>query len=310
VRYRDHLGAEFLAAVRLAEVLAQEEVGDGVPLPVLPVSVLGTPWPALSVPGGRARHSASELVTYSRCARKHWFAYVAGVREPEVNRESPEFIGAATRGQIVHDVLEHLREQDELDVLLEDAIGRWDPDAPPPEGVEGGRYRRALQEEITLVSEHPAYRAVADLPGAKRELGFVHLLGNGREFQGWIDLAAPRADGIVLLDVKTSRPMSEEAAGKRAEGYAPQRNVYVSAVEAVGGIPVAEFAFHFSRAQVQVVEPVTAEVRERAEREIAVALAGIEAGERGMTASRQECWFCGYRQAGWCSGVRPSLPAQ
>jgi ATP-dependent helicase/nuclease subunit A len=303
VEYRDHQGMSFTAAVRVApEVVPLPEVVE--PLPVLGAEVLGAMPAPVVVAAGRRRHSASELLTLSRCARKHWFAYTAGLREPEVDRGSAEFLDAVTRGQIVHDVLERLKELDELDRLLEDAIGRWDPDAPPPEAVTGGRYRAKLREEVERVAKHADYRAVADLPGARRELGFVHLEGEGREFQGKLDLAAVRSDGVVLVDVKTSQGLTEDAARLRAASYQPQRNVYVRAVEAVGGRDVAEFGFHFSGAGLHIAEPVTAAVRAEAGAAVSRALDVIEAGERGMTASPQECRFCGYRKAGWCEGVR------
>lgn len=309
VRYRDHQGAEFQALARVAELPAAAPT-VAAPLPVLPATVLAPPRERLRVPAGRTRHSASELLTFSRCARKHWFAYVAGVPEPPVDRTRPAFVDAVTRGQIVHDVLEHLREMDELDGLLEDAIGRWDPDAPSPEAVAGGRYRGVLRQEIDSVAGDPAYRAVADLPGARRELGFVRLLGEGRELVGRIDLAAPREDGVVLLDVKTGGPASPGGAGRRAEAYAPQRSAYVSAIEAVAGRPVAIFAFQFSRAGTQVAEVITPELRARAATELEAKLDVIEAGERGLTASRRACWFCGYRRVGWCEGVPGRAKAQ
>jgi hypothetical protein len=91
---------------------------------------------------------------------------------------------------IVHDVLERLREEDELDALLEDAIGRWDEEAPPPESPEGVRYRDHLREEVASVAHHRDYRAIADLANARRELGFLHIAGTEHFYQGKIDLAA------------------------------------------------------------------------------------------------------------------------
>lgn len=304
VTYRDYRGREFAAEVRVAA--AEVEAGaSSEPLPVLPVEALELVPAPFEVPSGRARHSASELLTFSRCHRKHWFAYVAGLREPGVDRGSAEFLDAVTRGHIVHDVLEHLREQDELDGLLEDAIGRWDPDAPPPDCAEGGRYRVPLREEVELASSHPAWRSLAGAPEARRELAFVWFFGPGRWFYGRIDLVAPVAGGrLSLLDVKTSRGLTAAAARRRAEAYAPQRDVYVCAVEGVSGREVGEFGFLFSGAGEYVPDAVAPELREAAVRNVAVALADIEAGERGLTAAPVECRFCGYRQAGWCEGVR------
>ncbi len=302
VQYRDHLGEMFRAEVRTAEpVLPSEQVV--VSGSVLPATELGVRPAAILVPMGRVRHSASELLTFTRCQRKHWFSYVAGIREPPVDRKSAEFIDAVARGHIVHDVLEHLRELDELDVLLEDAIGRWDPDAPPPEGVAGGRYRHALREELERVATHPEYRAVADLPGARRELDFVWLMGEGRELQGRIDLAGEREDGIVLLDVKTGAVADLAAARRRAGAYAPQRDAYVRAVEVVARRPVVEFAFHFSQVGFQVAEQTSAGLRNQAAEEMDAVLAAIEAGEQGITAGWQECRFCGYKAARWCRGA-------
>ncbi len=304
VTYPDYRGVGFTAAVQVASPFATSAAVSVQPLPVLPIESLPAPLEPVALPAGRARHSASELLTFSRCHRKHWFAYTAGLREPPIDRTSQEFIDAVTRGQVVHDVLEHLREEDELDRLLEDAIGRWDPDAPAPEGIEGVRYRENLREEIERVAGHPSWRALAEAPGARRELGFVHFLGASRHLQGRIDLIAPRADGLAMLDVKTSQGLTPEAARLRAEGYAPQRDVYVGAAEAVSGREVAEFAFHFSGAGEHVSQPVTPALREAGRRRVEEMVDAIEAGDRTLTSSPQECRFCGYRKAGWCAGVR------
>lgn len=303
VTYRDHLGVELSAAVVMA-VVEPPRAAATEPLPVLPVETLALPPEPVGVRAGRARHSASELLTFSRCRRKHWFGYVAGLREPPVNRSSGEFLDAVTRGQIVHDVLEHLREQDELDRLLEDAIGRWDPDAPPPDGAEGERYRSGLREEIGTVAEHPAWRRLAEAPGARRELSFVRFRDEGRWLQGRIDLIAPGPDErLAMLDVKTGGAMTAEAARQRAEGYVPQRDVYIGAVEGVTGREVGEFGFLFSRVGEYVAAEVTAEMRGEGAGRVDELLGAIEAGERELTATLVECRFCGYRQAGWCEGV-------
>jgi ATP-dependent helicase/nuclease subunit A len=304
VEYRDHLGVPFMATASRAVPLVVAEAVPTEPLPVLPAETLGVALEPLDVRGGRTRHSATELLTFSRCPRRHWFMYNAGIREPEIERGTADFIDAVTRGHIVHDVLEHLRQEDALDQLLEDAIGRWDPDAPPPDGAEGGRYRGHLREEVSLVAGHPDWRAVAEQPGARRELAFVHLLGEGRHVQGRIDLAAARDDGLVLVDVKTSQHLDAEQARQRAAGYAPQRDVYVGAAEALSGRQVAAFAFHFSRAAAHVAQPITPALRAAGQADVAGMLTAIEAGERSLTKHPRECLFCGYRKAAWCEGLR------
>src|SRR5690606_14582198 len=213
---------------------------------------LARPLAPVRVALGRPRHSATEFLTFSRCPRRHWFKYIRGVREPAVDRSTPEFMSAVTRGQIVHDVLEHLREEAELDDLLEDAVGRWAPDAPPPSHPTGAELRERIRAEVRAVAGHPDYRAVADLPDARRELPFLYLHSDGEYAGGAIDLAAwARGEGLVLVDVKSGgegdRPVEE-----RAAAYAPQRDVYVAAADAVSPVAVSRFAFQFSTPAVQV----------------------------------------------------------
>lgn len=295
-------------------------VETAAPPAVAAAAALPAPLAAIPVAAGRRRHSATELMAFSRCPRRHWFRYVAGVPEPEVERGGAEFISAVKRGQIVHDVLERLREDDELEQVLEEAIGRWDREAPPPEGRRGSAYRRHLREEVERVAGHPQYRAIADLPTARRELAFTHLLGSGTGkgertvagagagfgadayTQGAMDLAALRLDGLVLVDVKTSQ-LNAEAAKKRAADYAPQRDVYVAAAEAISGLSVSEFAIQFSRAGTQVSEALTPEARTALDAELGTAVAAIESGERSLTPHAWECRFCGYKRVGWCPGA-------
>ncbi|HXH05352.1 MAG TPA: PD-(D/E)XK nuclease family protein, partial [Vicinamibacterales bacterium] len=211
------------------------------------------------------------------------------------------------RGQIVHQVLEHLGER-ELDRLLEDAIGRWDPDAPTPEHAEGLAYREALRAEVERVADHPEYRALAERPGARRELEFVHLAGADGDgyLEGKIDLASRSADGVMLLDVKTYQGTDPAQLAAVAARYRLQRDAYVAAVEAIAGEPVARFAFHFSRAGRQVVSAITAGDRAAARERLAAMLREIGQGEPGLARDAGDCRWCGYRAVGWCEGAAGS----
>jgi len=273
------------------------------PGPVQGAHVLAALRQPFSVIMGSARHSATELLTQARCERRHWFKYVMGLREPPVVRDGDaEFVAAVKRGQIVHDVLEHLRQEDELDRLLEDAIGRWDEEAPPPESPEGTRYRERLRVEIESVAAHPDYRVVADAASAERELGFLHIVNGDHFYQGKIDLAAIEAGGYTLLDVKTSQCDAKDARLK-AEQYAPQRDVYVASAEGISRNEVGRFAYQFSRAGVQVSQDVTNEVRESIRHSLARRLARITEDAPSLTEHPWECRWCGYRKVGWCEGV-------
>ena len=269
------------------------------PLPVLGTDVLPAPLAMIEVPAGRQLHSATEALALARCERKHWFQYVMGLREPPMRRDGPEFGGAVARGQIVHDVLEQYRLEAELDGLIDDAVQKWDPDAPPPETSEGSGYRKQLRAEVESVANDPGYREVADLPGAKRELGFVHLAGPAGGWQGGFDLAAPGPGGWVLLDVKTGGDADLEA---KARQYGPQRDVYTRAAEAITGEPVAEFRFHFSRSARQVRLPVGVEERASLGKRLEELVGRMESGRPALTEHPAECGHCGFKRVGWCPG--------
>jgi len=269
-------------------------------LPVSDQSVLPPLLAPVEVSAGRQLHSATEALTQSRCETKHWFQYVMGFREPAIRRDTAEFGGAVARGQIVHDVLEQYRLDAELDGLIDDAVRKWDPDAPPPETDEGAGYRQKLRAEVEAVATDPAYREVADLPGAQRELGFVHLTGPDRGWQGGFDLAAPGQDGWVLLDVKTG---GDGNLDQKARQYGPQRDVYTRAAEAISGQPVREFRFHFSRAGKQVRHQFDAAERAALAGHLEALADRMESGKPRLTDHPAECGHCGFKRVGWCLGA-------
>jgi hypothetical protein len=240
-------------------------------------------------------------MAYARCQRRHWFRYGIGVKEPPVDRSGPEFGSAVARGQIVHDVLEHLREEAEVDELIDLAIGRWDEDAPEPGEPAGRQYRDELKTEILAAAGHPAYRTLGERPGARRELEFVRFLAEDARLQGKADLAAAEGQGLAVLDVKTGGDAA--SVKQRAEGYALQRRVYAAALSDIGGMPVERFAFLFSKPGVEVSEPVGDAARAEAGAEIGRML--VEMGEEApaLTQHPWECRYCGYKAVGWCEGV-------
>jgi ATP-dependent helicase/nuclease subunit A len=298
--YADRRGNRFEALVRVipADAPVPEPVEEVFAPAEIPAS--GTP---LRVAAGRPRHSATELMAFARCARRHWFKYIAGVREPALDRSGPEWGGAIARGQVVHDVLERIREDAELEQLVEAAVGRWDPDSPAPDTEPGREYREALAREVSAVRSNPAYRALDDAPGRRRELEFYHLVSAEDFLQGKIDLAAPADGGIAALDVKTGGG-DRDALQRKADGYALQRSVYVGALEAVSGLPVKSFAFHFASNGVQIGGPVSDELRSAGAAEVTRALEAMGGDAPALTSYPAECRWCGYRKEKWCPGVR------
>ena len=302
-RYRSSDNREFEAVVHVLP-LVDPEADKVAPQPrALDVTSLAAPPELIDLAAGRSRHSATELLSEERCGKRHWFKYVAGIREPEFASSEPASeINAITRGLIVHDVLERLRENDELDALLEDAVGRHDSEAPSPEQVEGKRYRDRIRDEVTRVLAQPDYRAVFDAPGAQRELGFLHIVNADTYIEGKIDIVAPGADGYRVIDVKTSQ-CDPDAAPVKAEQYAIQKAVYVNALEAIGGEPVAEFGFQFSAIAIHIGGPMAANARAQLDARLASVLAKLGEDPPSLARSANDCRYCGYRTAGWCPGI-------
>ncbi len=306
-KYEGGGGRIHRGVVRLADPAAMTasaaEAGAPSLAPVAELtSLTAAKHPRPTIPGG-TRHSATEMLAFARCERRHWFKYVQGIREPPVDRAHDDFITAVKRGQIVHDVLEHLWQEDELDSLLEDAIGRWDEEAPPPESPEGVRYRSVLREETRSVSMHPEYRVIADATGARRELRFLHIASSEHSYQGRLDLAAPEVNGYALLDVKTSQ-CDADVVQRKVEQFQSQRDVYVAAAEGIAGRRAARFAFQFSRAGLQISEAITEEMSARIASSLQQTINKMTEGRPALTAHPRECDWCGYNRVGWCEGAK------
>lgn len=294
-------GVTLAAPVRVADpalaVVGEDAGGSGV---IPGADSIALPAAPIVVPAGLGRHSATSLMAFERCQRRHWLRYVAGVREPDAARFGPAAAGGAggrpvVHGQIVHDVLERLGEAAELETLLEEAIQERDGDAPAVATSAGARYRERLAEEIRRVAAEPGYAAIAALPTARRELPFLHVVSETAQVSGSMDLAACDDDGIVILDVKTSRVDDRGMAETVAARYAVQRDVYGAAAAAISGLPVSRFVFQFTHAGEQVDGGVPSDR--------GALLGAVGVGEPAMAADWRECVGCGYRAAGWCAGV-------
>jgi ATP-dependent helicase/nuclease subunit A len=296
----------FTAAVRQTD----EPIEPGDPwnseeLPIGAQDVVSLPLSPLAIPAGIARRSATEFLAFEKCALRHWFKYTLGLREPVVGSDAPEWGGATARGSIVHEMLELAAENEDAEQTLEMSIGRWDPDAPPPETDAGATYRTELREEVDRVLGDARYSDMANAPGARRELRFMHVVDESLVLHGSIDLAAPVNGTLRLLDVKTG---DTDAAGarKRAEGYRVQREVYVTAAQALSGMEVDSFAFHFSGPGEHISLPVTAEARADAAARIGDVAVRMLVTDPALTELPHLCYRCGYRKVGWCKGVTGS----
>lgn len=269
------------------------------------IDALPLPPDAVPVAVGPGRHSATSLMAHARCPKRYWLKYVAGLREPAAfGPRGDVLLPAVTRGQIVHDVIERYEEELELDLLLEDAIGRWDENAPPPDTLPGRRYRGELRRDVGNVIDHEVWKERVARAGSRRELAFLHLAGPDAIVQGAIDLAVPSADGkgLELTDVKTTQCSSAEAEA-RAETYRPQREVYTAAASAISGLPVLRFGFLYSHPGVNVETELDDADREDAIASVLERVVRAASGDVAMTDDPAECRVCGFRRVRMCDGV-------
>ncbi len=148
-------------------------------------------------------------------------------------------VPATVRGTVIHDVLEHIREEAELSWLLRIAIGGLD-DPDLEEVLDSSEYREKLEDEIRRVvsSEEWAWYTEGE---HYRELEFVHLAGEREWRVGAFDLYRPGPPAWVI-DFKTHEIGADEAEGV-SKDYTIQARIYHEASEIGGG---ATIALHFT----------------------------------------------------------------
>lgn len=149
-----------------------------------------TPGP---VPDGEGpqRLSVSQANTYAKCARRWWWQYIAGIKDPP----GPD----AIRGTLVHKVLEHLcllpPGQRTIDAAARIALEHWNTtdDGPVPAWVRRVAWRNVVRALRLPEVTEPAAAGV--------EVGFDVTL-NGVPFRGFIDRVTNGPDGIEIDDYK------------------------------------------------------------------------------------------------------------
>lgn len=248
-RYRSRAGDEFRATVRLAEATAPVAAMEARAEPLLAL-----PPTRIPAPLGAYRLSASQLMSFAKDPTAWRRAYVdrvptrsddvavggvgatqaSGVTGASVTAQVTRagIQRAIVTGQIVHEVLERLADDDvDVDALLEEAIGTWDEDAPAAASDVGAALRAFVRARVETVRAAPAWRDVAAMPGAARELEFTHLLDDGTAIVGALDLVALSDGRAEIVDVKSSEAEGETLAAR----YAVQGAVYAGAVRAISG---------------------------------------------------------------------------
>jgi hypothetical protein len=152
-----------------------------------------------------------------------------------------------TRGQLIHGVLERIRDEEELAELLDVVVGTLD--APELEEAlsRGSRLRDQLEAEIRGVVQSPEWRWYVEGPHW-RELKFVDLRSRVRWRVGAFDLYRPGEPGLIV-DFKTQDVTAEEAE-RTARNYSVQSGLYRGTATRLQA--EAMVRFHFTTARVAI----------------------------------------------------------
>lgn len=230
---------------------------------------------AVPAPPGRLLASATELMLARRDPEAWSLRYehgVVGLEEFLADRPTGDRLPAATRGTLIHGVLERIREEEELSRVLGETIASLDLGELELDLEPGSRYREALEREIASVVRSPEWRWYVEGPHF-RELRFLFRSPEGW-IQGAFDLLRPPGEGVAptqvslfavpsdgtpearraswVIDFKTHRVTAEEVAAV-AERYRIQAEVYRSAAGSLLDPAVrARVALHFTHPNVPV----------------------------------------------------------
>jgi ATP-dependent helicase/nuclease subunit A len=192
--------------------------------------------------------SATELMTKERDPHVWTLLYQHGVEPfwqfaPRARKEGAP-LPERVRGTLIHGVLERMRADIELAVILEETIGALD--APELELIlaPGTMYRAALEQEIERVIQSDQWKWY--VAGEHyRELPFLHLLGPREWRTGSFDLYRPEG---WIIDFKTHQ-ISADRAAKEARHYHTQMRLYREAAALRGEVKTR---LHFTHPNVTV----------------------------------------------------------
>ena len=194
------------------------------------LSGLVTPVAVERLTGERARWSASRLEAYMTCSFQYFGHYALGLSE--VEEEATE-ADAATRGTVVHDILEAALKPLELDgrplvgSTVDEAVGRmrelgrdmWDEAPGKRHFGRAGLWR--LRWEPTADEMERLLRREAeqnDRLGVQRVAGLEHEIEGtsmpgvepAMALRGKIDRVDAGADFVQIVDYKTGRPIDRK----------------------------------------------------------------------------------------------------
>ena len=241
IAYSSSSGDTFRIVVRMADAEIHPAAATRWPDATEPH--IDIPPDVISAPSGRARLSATQLMLFQHDPQRWWERYVFGFETPGDAMLVPggRHGGGRARdvGVVVHDVLERYGfELVDIAELVELAIVRHDVHVPDAGTESGAGFRDAVRAIVTRATRHPDWKAVAEMPSARRELSFTRVLADGSTVEGAFDLAAITPVGIRILDAKSTAARPDELAAR----YAVQGAVYTSIASAITGVSPASFA--------------------------------------------------------------------
>jgi ATP-dependent exoDNAse (exonuclease V) beta subunit len=184
-----------------------------------------------------ASRSAADDVIASREAAKQSEVIASGEAARQSRRLSPRI-----RGQLIHGVLERIRDEEELAELLDVVVGTLDAPELEESLARGSRVRDQLEAEIRGVVQSPEWRWYVEGPHW-RELRFVDLRSPVRWHVGAFDLYRPGEPGLIV-DFKT-QDVEDQQAREPTSRYLLQAGLYQSAANRLSATAVV--SFHFTR---------------------------------------------------------------
>ena len=190
--------------------------------------------------------SATELMTWCRDRGEWRLRYEHGVLPSwdwVGGGVGGEGLSPRARGQLIHGVLERIRDEEELAELLDVVVGTLD--APELEEAleRGSLVREHIEAEIRSVVQSLEWRWYVEGQHF-RELPFVDLRSPVRWHVGAFDLYRPGEPGLIV-DFKT-QDVTSEVAKVVAEKYRIQAGLYEGVAGHLAG--GAKVRFHFTKA--------------------------------------------------------------
>ncbi|HHT42899.1 MAG TPA: UvrD-helicase domain-containing protein [Firmicutes bacterium] len=251
--------------------------------------------------------SVTSLMNYARCPRYYYLRHVLAL--PERRREgtvegASRGLNAAQRGNVVHRVVEQIRDPEDLAYLIEYAASM--------EGAElDARQRAQLEEMITPYLRSPFFqRARQESNGSiYKERSFftsaAHFVINGT-----VDQVFVGPQGVEVVDFK-SNWITAEQVQEVGSAYAVQLRLYAWAMAREFGLPaVSSQAYFLIPNRLYALEPQLLDAQQTEKWVVETCqsiIAGAEIGAEAFPAAA-DCALCSHNS--YCAGMLGASKAE